>query len=208
VCAIVPSMPRRKWIPKHIYERSAHANSLPDGLWWFRPETKDSREVVRLYLKQVARGRAPDKTLKDDLFSWLGELTQPVKIGPRRKRYWTLPAYAIAHGLNRSTFLKRFREMAAIAARLYPERVPTERRRITAKLRRAIVVRYNEIVCIVRDGGRRDGALTDIFNEIAHNSPADYDFPSPHKIAIRALSLEFRLPLSRIGLICRKHHIL
>jgi len=199
-------MPRRKWIPKRIYERSPHAESPPASLWWFRPGSSKSRKVVRQYLKQVARGRTVNKTLKADLYRWLGELAEPVRVSKRRKKYWTLPAYALAHGLNRSTFLKQFREMAAIAANLYPRRVPDEQRRITAKLRRDVIARYHEIILLVRNGGRRGGALTDIFNEIKHNSPVDYDFPNPHNVAIRALSLEFSLTLSRIGLICSKEH--
>jgi hypothetical protein len=47
---------------------------------------------------------------------------------PRTWRYWSIPAYALAHKMNPKTFCKRFREMEEIATRLFSDSVPASRK--------------------------------------------------------------------------------
>jgi hypothetical protein len=165
-----------------------HVDWTPTSLWWYRAgadysPTEQSKRVIDAYLEQCARGRALPKDFKDDLLRWLRELTRPQKISPRRKKFWSLPAYALAHKLPRGAFLKRFREMEKIAARLYPERLPQDniRKPMLEKQKHKIVCRYLEV---------------------ARGHSPDYPF-DVHRDTIRVLAGEFDIPSFRIGQLCR-----
>ena len=54
---------------------------------------------------------------------WLSELTTNQRAAGK-PQYWTLKGYAVAHKINPGTFMKWFRNLEAVAKRLYPNRVP------------------------------------------------------------------------------------
>jgi hypothetical protein len=165
-----------------------HVDWTPTSLWWYRAgadhsPTEQSQRVIDAYLEQCARGRALPKGFKDDLHCWLRELTRPQKISPRRKKFWSLPAYALEHKLSKGAFLKRFREMEKIAARLYPDRVPQDkiRKPMLDKQKQKIVRRYLEVA-----------------------RGHDPNYPNDvHRNTIRILAEELDIPSFRIGQICR-----
>jgi len=78
------------------------------------------------------------------LRSWLQELSRPQQISPRRHRYWTIPAYALAYKFHTKTFCKRFRELEKIAKKLFPGRVPQHRNHapLTEETKHAIRSRF------------------------------------------------------------------
>ena len=87
----------------------------------------ESQCVIDTYLRHCARGRTLPKGFEEKLVGWLQDVNRPQQISPRKKLYWTLPAYAAAHKLHPQTFCKRFREMEKIAKKLFPLRVPAHR---------------------------------------------------------------------------------
>jgi hypothetical protein len=186
-------MGRRKWIPDDVYDRMPHAGGPGASLWWYRSSERRAGRVIDAYIEQVSRGKSVGKNFKDELLGWLQELSEPVKISPRRKRYWTLPAYARAHGLRVTTFCKRFREMEKIAKRLFPERVPSYRepQPLTDELKRKIGGRYLQLKWRVPD------------NRLYY---AERDFARiRHKITMAKLAEEFpNIEPFRLGQICRK----
>ncbi len=93
--------------------------------------TSDSLAVIDLYLHQCSRGRSLPDDFRKHLLKWLQDLNRPVKISKRRERYWTIPAYELAHGINPKTLCKRMRELEKIAKRLFPNRAPDQRGPIT-----------------------------------------------------------------------------
>jgi hypothetical protein len=134
----------KKWIPPREYWRMPHADERAPSLWWaalvdgeLTPETEC---VIATYLRKYARGRAVPKNFKQNLWRWLYYLTQPEQVSPRKKKYWTLPAYASANRLVERTFLKRFRELEKIAKELFPHRVPSDRvtERLSEETKQAI----------------------------------------------------------------------
>jgi hypothetical protein len=127
----------KKWVPAGQYWRTPHAEERPPSLWWYVRQPApawgddepmpESQCVIDTYLRQCARGRSLPKGFEEKLRQWLQELNRPQQISPRRKRYWTITAYAEAHKLRWPTFCKRFRELEKVAKRLFPHRVPPSR---------------------------------------------------------------------------------
>lgn len=126
----------RKFIRNSKWRRTPHADGRPVSLWWYRSmtsppfddtPTQNSLKVIDAYLNQYAHGRALPHDFRKQLLKWLQDLNRPVKISPKRKRYWTIPAYELAHGINPKTLCKRMRELEKIAKGLLPDRVPAYR---------------------------------------------------------------------------------
>src|SRR5260370_1192598 len=126
----------RNWlgVSAHKYKRMPHAEVRAESLWWYTrqsarvweadPPTADAEAAIQTNQKQWARGRALTKGFAEDLYRWLQELNRPQKISALRERYWTIPAYALAHKIHSKTFCKRFRELEKVAKKLFPDRVP------------------------------------------------------------------------------------
>ena len=133
-----------------------HAHSRAESLWWYMCEaskdwaegqpTVDAERVIQSYIKQCARGRTLPPNFEADLHSLLRQLSLPQQISPRRRRYWTIPAYAFAHKLHSKTLCKRLRELEKIAKKLFPGRVPKHREcaTVTDEKKRAIRSRFRE----------------------------------------------------------------
>jgi hypothetical protein len=148
----------RKWlgVPSGKYKKMPHAEEPPASLWWYRrlPDptgfddrpTPASRFIIDTYLQQCARGRSLEVGFESKLAQWLQDLHRNHEISPRQKRYWTIPAYAIAHRLHKYTFMKRFRELEKIAIRLFPKQAPASaiRRPIPEETQQAIRMRYRK----------------------------------------------------------------
>jgi hypothetical protein len=127
----------KRWIPERQYSRMPHAEERAPSLWWYarQPDPAwaddipmpESQCVMDTYLRQCARGRSLPKNFGETLRRWLQDLSREQRISPRRKRYWTIPAYAFAHKMPSKTFCKRFRELENIAKELFPHRVPRSR---------------------------------------------------------------------------------
>jgi hypothetical protein len=205
-------MPRRKWIPNHL----PYAKGPAASLWWYHsgswPGTARPHDpvldayirknfknvdqsarvgrVVDAYIKQVSRGKPVGNNFKDELLAWIYEVAEPVQISPRRKRYWTLPAYARSHGLHDKTFCKRFREMEKIAKRLFPEKAPPEYEKPTEELKRRIWNRYFQLKWSFKVPARSD---------------EEWIAEARHKVAVAKLISKFpKIPAFRIGQICRE----
>lgn len=125
-----------KFIRNSEWQRMPHADGRPVSLWWYRSTTSppfddtptsDSLAVIEMYLYQSARGRALPLDFREQLLKCLQDLNRPVKLSPRRERYWTIPAYELARGINPKTLCKRMRQLEKIAKRLFPGRVPAYR---------------------------------------------------------------------------------
>ena len=99
-------------------------------MWWFR--RPDRHRVIDAYIDQCKRGRALPERFKDDLVQWLEDLShlQNKKAWgqPRTYRHWSVPAYALAHGMKSGALMKRIREMEKIAKQLMPDSVPASRK--------------------------------------------------------------------------------
>ena len=129
----------RKWlgVSGKKYQQMPHAETPPASLWWYACEPDptwaddvplpESQCVIETYLLQCKRGRALPTGFGKKLAQWLQDLSREPKISPHRKRYWTIPAYALAQKLPEKTLCKRLREMEKIAKRLFPQRVPSNR---------------------------------------------------------------------------------
>jgi hypothetical protein len=184
-------MGRRKWIPDDVYDRMPHAGGPGASLWWYRE--RRAVRVIAAYIEQVSRGKSLEKNFKDELLGWLQELSEPVKISPRRERYWTLPAYARSHGLPDKTFCKRFREMEKIAKQLFAKHVPSDRKPqpMTDELKRKIGGRYLQLKWRVPDTRKVN---------------VEQDFARiRHKITMAKLAEEFpNIEPFRLGQICQK----
>ncbi len=113
------------------------------GMGGHQPSS-DTERVIRAYVKQCRRGRAVPLNFEARLRSWLQDLSRLQRISPRRKRYWTIPAYALAHNLHSKTFCKRLRELEKIAKRILPDLVPEYRKRapLTEEEKHAIRARF------------------------------------------------------------------
>jgi len=75
---------------------------------------------IQAYVTQCGRGRAIPVDFEADLRSCLQELNLPQRISPRRRRYWTIPAYALAHRIHTRTLCKRFRELEKNCKESFP----------------------------------------------------------------------------------------
>jgi hypothetical protein len=132
----------RKWlgVSGKKYQQMPHAETPPASLWWYACEPDptwaddvplpESQCVIETYLLQCKRGRALPTGFGKKLAQWLQDLSREPKISPHRKRYWTIPAYALAQKLPEKTLCKRLREMEKIAKRLFPQRVPSNRQTV------------------------------------------------------------------------------
>lgn len=136
----------RKWlgVSSAKYKKMPHVeDGPPPSLWWYRRQPDpswaddtpmpESQCVIDTYIRQCSRGRTLPAGFEKNLVRWLQDLSRPEKISPRRKRYWSIPAYALAHKLyserckpssRTKGFCKRFRELERIAIHLFPTRVP------------------------------------------------------------------------------------
>src|SRR5271169_4896312 len=127
----------------------------PRSLWWYRRQpapawaddipTLESQKVIDEYLRQRARGRRLPSGFEANLARCLQDLSRPEKISPRRERYWSIPAYALAHDMEKATLMKRLRELERIAISLFPIHVPTHRKPrppLTDKEKQSIRQRY------------------------------------------------------------------
>lgn len=157
----------------------------PDPTWADDTPMPESQCVIDTYIRHVKRGRSLPKGFEEDLRRWLQELNREQQISPRKKRYWTLPAYALAHrlvdgqsaksaeppaGPGVKTFLKRFREMERIAKELFPLRVPKSR---TTKV-------------------LSEEKIEDMRKRVSDGAD------------IKTVAREFRIPPFRVGQLCRE----
>jgi hypothetical protein len=114
-----------------------HADGVPDSLWWYAHNRADARAVIDAYLMRYARGAKVSEGFRDELTTWLGDLTRKQNLAPwgkpRTKRFWTIPNYARAHKLQPFTLMKRLRELEKIAKEMYPDRA-AGRGRVRANL--------------------------------------------------------------------------
>lgn len=136
------------------YVRMPHAETPAESLWWYTCQpveawaddqpAGDAEQVIQAYIKQCGRGRTLPRDFESQLRSWLQDLSRSQQVSPRRRRYWTIPAYALAHKLRTKTFCKRFRELEKIAKKLFPGRVPQHRKRgpLTEETKCAIRSRF------------------------------------------------------------------
>jgi hypothetical protein len=141
----------KKWVPAREYSRTPHAEERAPSLWWYARDADytpmpESQCVIDTYLRQCARGRKVPKDFDAKLMQWLLDLSLEQRVSPRKKCYWTIPAYAFANNLHSKTFCKRFRELEEIAKEFFPHRVPPNRIRvvITEEKKQAIRQRVLE----------------------------------------------------------------
>jgi len=126
-------------IPKKRWVRIPHALQRPASLWWYQTAsprfgsqpTPETQSIIQTYVAQCKRGRTLPDDFVDTLRFWLQELNAEQEVGPRKKRFWTIPAYVLSHKLEKGAFCKRFREMEKIAIRLFPDQVPPHRKPVT-----------------------------------------------------------------------------
>jgi hypothetical protein len=185
----------KKWVP-YDEHKMMYSDMPPSSLWWCDGDMQE--RVITVYLQQVARGRAVDqKQLKKDLLGWIQELEERLDVklyGKRYWRYWMLPHFAKVHGLHPYTFMKRFRMLEKIAKRLFPERVPDDRKAqpVTEELKSRIRRRYLQLK--LRVHGYRNAPFTE-----------DETRTFRHKAAMKMLINEVpEIPPFRLGQICRK----
>jgi hypothetical protein len=121
----------KKFIRNSKWQRMPHADGRPVSMWWYRSTarppfddtpTSDSLAVIDMYLYQAARGRTLPENFRKHLLKCLQDLN---RCDPGRERYWTIPAYELAHRINPKTLCKRMRELEKIAKGLFPSRAPT-----------------------------------------------------------------------------------
>lgn len=164
----------RNWVRGPEWQQQPHVKEgAPPSLWWYaRP---DRHRVVDAYVKQCKRGRTVTDDFKDDLVMWLNDLSRIQNKKPwgqpRTYRYWSVPAYALAHNMEPPTLMKRLRAMETIAIELFPDSVPSSRK-------------------------PRPQLTDDEKQKIRQRYLAGED--------CKKLAEEFRLTLSRVGLLCRE----
>jgi hypothetical protein len=140
---------RPNWLTKSEWKRTAHADGPAVSLWWYRlPTTAQRDAVITAYVKQCSRGRTLPEGFRDELESWLHDLNTEQRVSPRKRRWWTVPSYALANKLDKFTLMKRFRELEKIAKRLYPKDVPVGRipKPLADEKIAAIRARYAELI--------------------------------------------------------------
>jgi len=187
-------MARWLGVSEREYGRMPHAANRLASLWWFEgygplgsilTPKKEARQVIDAYLRQCVRGRTLSAGFEDELLMWLSDLYQPQNLArwgrPRTRRYWTLPAYAEAHGIAKGGFLKRFREMENIARELFPDRAVWHPKPLplTEQDKERMRTRFREIVYERRD------------------------YVDPIAAAIAGVAEEFQVPHFRVGQVCR-----
>jgi hypothetical protein len=125
----------RKWADEKglDYWRIPHADCRHESLWWYKEDefgvpSSASGRVIDTYFAARARGLKVKPGEKDRLTRYLNELAHPHKVTVRRSKYWTLDAFALAHGLKRQWFYKLFRRLEETAENLFPSEVPAHRK--------------------------------------------------------------------------------
>jgi hypothetical protein len=122
----------RKWIRNSAWKRQPHVkDGPPPSLWWFR--RPDRHRIIDAYINQCKRGRALPEGFKDDLVKCLQDLSKYQNLKDwgkaRTYRYWSAPAYALAHPpLKSAALMKRLRELEKIAIQLFRDDVPASRK--------------------------------------------------------------------------------
>lgn len=134
----------KRFLPEAKYLRTAHADIRAPSLWW--ASNRDRREaVVREYLKRYAHGRKVPADLEREILADIEELIR-LELRPARSRrpqhYWTLPAYALAHGRKKSAFLKRFQKLERIARELFSAGVPPTKLHVTEEVKQGVRARF------------------------------------------------------------------
>jgi hypothetical protein len=141
-------MPKKRFVRDEEWMAQPHTkDGPPPSLWWYR--RPDRHRVIDAYIEKYKQGRKVPKDFKDDIRQWLEDLSkfQNMKAWghPRTYRYWSLPSYALAHGMEKATLMKRLREMEQVAAQLFPDSVPSSRKprpALTAEEKQEIRKRY------------------------------------------------------------------
>lgn len=124
----------RKWIRDDEWKRQPHVkDGPPPSMWWYaRP---DRLSVINAYINRYSKGKAIAEGFKEKLVETLADLNRihnKAEWGqPRTKRYWSIPAYALAHKMKRATLMKWLRELEAVAREQFPDSVPTSRKQRT-----------------------------------------------------------------------------
>jgi hypothetical protein len=115
-------------------------------MWWYaRP---DRASVINGYINRYSKGRAVPDGFRETIVQTLGDLSRihnKAEWGqPRTKRYWSIPAYALAHKMKRATLMKWLRELEAVAKEQFPDSVPSSRKRraLTEEDKQKIRQRY------------------------------------------------------------------
>jgi hypothetical protein len=105
--------------------------------------------VIDAYVERYKKGRKVPQDFKDDIGRWLEDLCQLQNMKawghPRTYRYWSIPSYALAHKMKKGTLMKCLRELARIAAHLFPDSVPSSMKKrapLTPEEKEAIRKRY------------------------------------------------------------------
>lgn len=125
-------MPKAKFIRDEEWQRQPHVkDGPPPSLWWYR--RPDRHLVINAYISQCKKGRTLPEDFKENLVQWLDDLSQgqfkKAWGQPRTFRYWSIPAYALANGMEKASLMKRLREMKNIAEEMFPDSVPSSKKR-------------------------------------------------------------------------------
>lgn len=121
----------RNWVRGSEWRRQPHVkDGPPPSLWWYaRP---DRHSVINAYIKRYSKGSTVPEGFKETIvrvLDDLGRIHNKKEWGqPRTLRYWSIPAYALAHKMNKATLMKWLREMEAVAKQLFPDSVPSGRK--------------------------------------------------------------------------------
>jgi hypothetical protein len=87
--------------------------------------------VVDAYLEQYSHGRTLGDGFRDEILRCLRDLDKGLFLKdwgrPRTWRYWSIPSYAVTHGIKPHTLMKRLRELENVATKLFPDSVPPDR---------------------------------------------------------------------------------
>lgn len=119
----------RRWlgVSTKDYQRMPHADGSPESLWWYARHDRRADAVIEKYLANYARGVAfVPLDFRENLIRWLDDLTTIQNLREwgkqRTKRYWTIPNYARAYGIEPHTLMARMRALERIAIEMFPER--------------------------------------------------------------------------------------
>jgi len=124
----------RKWVRDDEWQRQPHVkDGPPPSLWWYR--RPDRHSVINAYIARYGRGRTVPETFKETLvrvLEDLGRIHNKKEWGqPRTLRFWSVPAYALAHEMKKATLMKWLREMETVAKELFADSIPSARKQRT-----------------------------------------------------------------------------